>query len=183
MAFAESRDAACEVENNSEALRRSNERKHRSEKSEGESVGLNTRSSSRPNALAIRFVLGVIFNGNDVEVRTVTNRSPFISSIGVGGTNGLAKSCPKSSEATETRLRFRVEYVLETLARGGVRFIVVQVGVIVSVTLPYSSDMTVCRGMEKRDPESGDATSKSSQNPVALDRDAWSIVEIGRAHV
>jgi hypothetical protein len=76
LAFAESGDAACEVENNSEALRRSNERKHRSEKSEGESVGLNTRSSSRPNALAIRFVLGVIFNGNDVEVRTVTNRSP-----------------------------------------------------------------------------------------------------------
>jgi hypothetical protein len=62
----------------------------------------------------------------------------FISSIGVSGTNGLAKSCPKSSEATETRLRFRVEYVLETLARDGVRFIVAHVGVTGSVRLPYS---------------------------------------------
>jgi hypothetical protein len=62
----------------------------------------------------------------------------FISSIGVSGTNGLPKSCPKSNEATETLLRFRVEYVLETLARDGVRFIMVHVGVVASVTLPYS---------------------------------------------
>lgn len=149
MAFAESKDAERGVENNSEALRRSNERKKGSEEREGESLGLSTRSSSRPNVLAIRFVLGVMFNGSDVEVRTVTNRSAFVSSMGVAGTNGVAKSRPKSNEATETRLRFRVEYVLETLARDGVRFNVVHVGVIASATLLYSVDMIVFGGVKK----------------------------------
>jgi hypothetical protein len=75
LAFAESSDAVRGVENNSEALRRSNERRDGSEEGDRVSVGLNTRSSTKPNALAIRFVLGVTFKGNDVDIRTVTNRS------------------------------------------------------------------------------------------------------------
>jgi len=75
LAFAESSDAVCEVENNSEALRRSNERKDGPEEGDREAVGLNTRSSARPNALAMRVVLGVRFKGNDVDVRVVTKRS------------------------------------------------------------------------------------------------------------